>query len=221
MCFSATASFISCGVLCTSGFLALKKCEQTEQRLFASIPLVFGTQQFFEGLIWNFLSQTGIASWDGYAVKMFLFFALVLWPIWVPWSVLKIETHPLRKKIIGVTLLMGLVFAFTACAMLFIYPSSASINGYHIDYLLEYPLRNHPLATIFYLAATLLPLLLSSLRYVPYLGLLIFGSYILSYIFYSNYIISVWCFFAAIISGLIYLMVTNKIKVFEPYLKNN
>lgn len=215
MCFSAPASFISSAVLCTTGIASVKTCSSANQRWFAAVPLLFGTQQFFEGFVWYYLNEAATEYYDGYAAGAFLFFALVLWPVWVPWSVFKMESQSLRKRIILALLIIGAVFSLITLVMLFVYPSRSSINGYHILYELDYPMRNSPIATIIYLSVTLLPLLLSSLRYVPLLGLLIFGSYMVTFFFYSHYIFSVWCFFAAIISALIFLMVSDKIKVFK------
>jgi hypothetical protein len=215
MCFSSTASFVSSAVLMTAGIASVRSCKSFSQRWFAAIPLLFGIQQFFEGIVWRYLGDAEYLTWNGYGVKIFLFFAIVVWPSWVPWSVLKIETHLLRRRLVIITLFAGLIFSAVALTMLFIYPSQGIINGHHIDYELEFPLRWHPLATLVYLSATLLPLIVSSAKYVPVLGGIIFTSYVVTFYFYSAYIISVWCFFAAIISALIYLMISGRIKSFS------
>ena len=45
MCFSATASFITGGVLSAVGVVTIKKAEKKSEIPFASIPLLFGIQQ--------------------------------------------------------------------------------------------------------------------------------------------------------------------------------
>ena len=49
MCFSATASFSAGIILTVIGVASIKKAHHKSQLLFASIPFVFGIQQFAEG----------------------------------------------------------------------------------------------------------------------------------------------------------------------------
>ena len=51
MCFSAPASFIAGAVLATVGVVTLRMATRPAQIAFAAIPLLFGIQQLFEGLI--------------------------------------------------------------------------------------------------------------------------------------------------------------------------
>ncbi|MHA4807858.1 DUF6629 family protein [Flavitalea flava] len=79
MCFSATASFISGGVLSAVGVLLIKKTEKKSGFPFASIPLLFGIQQIGEGIIWltfhNNTPELKIVMTFIYSV-----FSHVLWP---------------------------------------------------------------------------------------------------------------------------------------------
>jgi hypothetical protein len=56
----------------------------------------------------------------------------------------------------------------------------------------------------FYVIATIAPLFVSSVRRMWVFGFMIAVSYLVASIFFSQYLISVWCFFAAIMSGVIY-----------------
>src|SRR5687768_18398485 len=102
MCFSATASFGAGIVLSTIGIATIKKAQRREQLAFAAIPLLFAVQQFSEGFVWVGL-QNSNALMASAGTYVFLFFAQVLWPFWVPWSVMileKKETRRIPQKIV-------------------------------------------------------------------------------------------------------------------------
>ena len=84
MCFSATASFGASIVLTGIGVASLKQVKEPAQYPFASIPLIFGVQQFFEGVVW--IASTN-SQWSGYqypAAYGFLVIAQMVWPLLFP-----------------------------------------------------------------------------------------------------------------------------------------
>lgn len=60
------------------------------------------------------------------------------------------------------------------------------------------------LFAIMYGTAIIVPLLISSVKRMFWIGLLILLSLIGTFIFLGPYLTSVWCFFAAVISVLVY-----------------
>ncbi len=216
MCFSATASFVSATIVGAVGILSLNKVESPNQKYFAAIPLVFAAQQLAEGFVWISFNSVATPLWQSIAIKVFLFFAIVVWPILVPYSVWKFEENKKRKRLQFILLTMGTLFSAIGAWYLFNYTSTATITGHHVYYELNFPLYNSLFVAVFYLGATVISLLVSSRKWIPVLGILILTSYLVTNFYYKDYLISVWCFFAAVLSGLIYLMITHKIKVFEP-----
>lgn len=216
MCFSATASFASATILSVAGIASLKKIRSPKQIMFASIPLLFAVQQTAEGFVWLSFSGIPDPSWREGLVKFFLVFALLIWPLWISTSMLLIENSKVRKIIHCICLAAGLLFACFACVYMFLYHSSARISNFHVYYDLDFPNKTNKIVAILYVSATVLPLIVSSINKMPLLGALIFVSYVITKYFYNDNIISVWCFFAAITSGIIYLMASDKIKVFTP-----
>lgn len=85
MCFSATASLIAGGTLSTVGVLTISQAKTKKELPFASIPLLFGIQQLIEGAVWLSFSNSALNSISTYAYSMF---SHVLWPIFVPASIL-------------------------------------------------------------------------------------------------------------------------------------
>lgn len=215
MCFSATASFVSATVVGAAGVASIRSFVKPDQKYFAAIPFIFALQQVTEGFVWLSFNSVAPPAWQPVSIKAFLFFATVLWPFLVPFAVWKMEQNKLRKRIVFSVLTSGIVFSIVAAWYLFTYPSSASIENHHVYYKLDYPMRNAPIVSILYLAATVVSLLLSSRKWVPVLGILIFASYLVTRFYYKDHVISVWCFFAAIVSVIIYLMVSGRIKGLE------
>ena len=73
------------------------------------------------------------------------------------------------------------------------HPHGAKVLDGHIVYVMEY--RHSDAVGVAYLAATGLPLLLSSQRTVVVLGAIVLAGLVVAYAFYWEAL--VWCFFAA------------------------
>lgn len=206
MCFSATASVAASGLLTVVGVATVKKVKENRMKPYATIPLLFAVQQAIEGFVW--LSATGddpeLLQSMTYG---FVFIAQVFWPFFVPFSIFLMEKDPKRRKILVWLLLIGTVISTYLLYCLINFPVSAEITGYHVLYKLDYPPFQLNYNGILYIAATVLPSFFSSYRYMSYFGLAIALSLIVSRIFYPEHLVSVWCYFAAILSTVIYFVV--------------
>jgi hypothetical protein len=212
MCFSAGASFGAGVILSVVGVASIKKAKSPSQLSFASIPVLFALQQITEGFLWLSLTNPDYASLQQVTTNIFLFFAQVLWPVWVPFSILILEPKGKRKRLLIIlTGIGGLVSVYLAYC-LWAFPVEASILGYHIAYEQHYPAALALYCGLLYIIATIAPPFLSRIRLMWMLGTTIFISYIITTVFYSDYIVSVWCFFAAVISMAVYVIL---------YLHNN
>jgi len=204
MCFSASASFGAGIVLSVIGVASIKKTHHSSQLLFSSIPLIFAVQQIAEGILWVTLPNPDYVSLQKITTYIFLFFAEILWPMWVPIAILLLEKNATRKNIqkvfVGAGLLVGLYLAY--CLISF--NVEAKIIGYHISYSLNYPSSLKYYVVVFYGMATIVPPFFSHIRRMWMFGVAILISYIISAIFYEYYVLSVWCFFASVISISIY-----------------
>jgi hypothetical protein len=213
MCFSASASFAAGAVLSAVGVASLNKATKTSELPFASIPLFFGLQQFAEGFVWLSLTNPDYAGIKGILAHAFIFFAQVLWPVWVPFSIYKFEKQEGIRNILGKSLIgVGVVVASIMAYYLFTNQIEAEILGHHISYNQEYLTQFSLIGGILYLAATALPPFISRNRKMWILGGAILLAYVLTEIFYSQFVVSVWCFFAAILSIMVLWIVINKRK---------
>jgi hypothetical protein len=203
MCFSATASFTAGAILTVTGIASIKKTTKKAQIPFAAIPFIFGIQQLAEGFLWLSLSDKISVNASLPMAYVFLFFAQILWPFWVPYSMLRADRQKESKILLGIGLIVSLYLAF--CLMSF--PVIPKVEGHHIVYYQFYPPKLRVFGWILYLIATVIPPLLSKIKGMKYFGAMILFSCIIAIVFYEEYFISVWCYFAAVLSFTVYLII--------------
>ena len=202
MCFSASASFIAGTALTVVGVAALRNTKTKNEIPFAMIPLLFGIQQLTEGVIWltfhydaPLLRLTMTYIYSG--------FSHVLWPMYVPFAMGVLETVRWRKNAIFAFLAAGIPVGLYLLYSIVSRPLMAEIIGKHIVY--ASPHFYLVPVMVFYLAATCVSCFFSSHGFVRLFGVLALLSFIAAYIVYVNALVSIWCFFAAVLSLLIYL----------------
>jgi hypothetical protein len=206
MCFSSTASFGAGVILTAIGVATVKKARQPSHYFFASIPLLFAAQQMTEGFVWLSFKHPALTSYRDPLAHVFLFFAQVVWPLWAPLAILLLLPKEKRKVIEKIFSLAGAIVSFYLFYCLVFYQIEAIETEHHIFYRRDYPTQFTQVSGAFYLAATLGPPFFSESRRLKVLGLALLGSYISTLILYPNHLISVWCFFAAIVSILVFFV---------------
>lgn len=215
MCFSASASFGASIVLGSLGIATLKKARQSLPVPFAAIPLLFAVQQFSEGLLWIGLSDPAHAAWRYFPVYIFLVFAQIIWPSWIPFSVLLIEKNQIRKRILTLLLMLGLAISLYLSYCLFVYDVSAEIRQGHIHYTLHFPLSLTWISGVIYFIPTVISLFASGMKRMWILGLAILTSFVATQLFFEDYVISVWCFFAAVLSVIVLWIISQMNRTIE------
>lgn len=201
MCFCAAASFTAGAVLSLIGVATLKSAKRKEEIFFAMIPLLFGLQQLIEGLLWLSFQFEGELS-NVVLTYVFVLFSHVLWPVFIPFSIGHMETVPWRKKVLRGFQLTGLAVAIYLLYFIIRYPITSAIRE-HIVYV--FPHFHIPPVLVLYIAATCVSALFSSQRIVMLFGVLAFVLFVVAFWFYYVAFFSVWCFFAAILSVMIFL----------------
>lgn len=206
MCFSAEASFTAASILAVMGVATLKKITSSSQFFIAAIPLLFAFQQFSEGLVWLHLTHhMGSDQLFVYAQKSFLIFAFLIWPIWIPLSLLLLEKTPWRQRILFTLLGLGILLTLLN---IFFYTARPHINVQVINQSLQY-FGEAPPQAIIYPIVVLLPCFISSIKQAQLFGLLALIGYFVSDYFYRQTFTSVWCFYAAIMSIVMYRIVSD------------
>lgn len=210
MCFSAVASFTAGGVLTIAGVTTLVKTRERRFLPFAAVPLLFAIQQFSEGFVWLSLQNPEYAHFEYYSVYFFLIFAQVVWPFYVPFSYFLMETELRKKKILMIFTSIGLMVALYLGLCMYLNTPKASIQEFHIRYDLEFLPIQLNYQGIPYFLATVVSAFFSSIKQLRYFGLAILGSIIVTEIFYRDYLVSVWCFFAAVMSVIVYFIIRSQ-----------
>ena len=167
MCFSPTASFGSATILTVLGIGATKLNRSHAQKMFVTMPFLFGIQQASEGFVWLSIDEKN-SDLHHKAVFIFLFFAMAIWPSWVSWSVYKAEPERNRKRVLGVLAAIGSIVSVVTTLMLLNVQPSAFITGHSLAYstnnLHEYIPANFEFLA--YITPVLLPFFISSLPLV-------------------------------------------------------
>ncbi|HLJ31387.1 MAG TPA: DUF6629 family protein [Candidatus Babeliales bacterium] len=218
MCFSAKASFITAAGLSLISLLSYKKASPKPRMIPLAIsPLFFALQQACEGIVWLTIAPENTNNFL-YALGMygFLFFATCWWPIWIPTAFLCAEKSINRKKWLSMPLYVGCISALLLLCSWVLKTQGAHVINHHLDY----PVTNYPfditdpfIANIIialiagsYCIATITPFFISTISYAWILGIVVSIGLLISYIFYYIAFPSVWCFFAAISSVLLYMI---------------
>lgn len=204
MCFSAQASFIASALLSVIGVASLKKCKKQQQKLLATVPLLFAAQQALEGIAWLALPNPEQQALATFATYGFLFFAMLLWPVWIPAVLFINEKTAQRKKYMIPSLTCGALFSATLLYFLVTLGAHASIINHHIVYTTGLCKQLIAVGTAIYLLAAIPPFFITKLPNMRLIGFLAALSFLVSHLFYTQALVSVWCFFVALISILIY-----------------
>lgn len=202
MCFSATASFAVAAATAVTGLTVLRHVKQVRELPLAFVPLLFAVQQVVEGVLWLRLSGV-LGAGDVAALSFaFLFFAKVVWPTYTPLAVWLIEPDRRRRRLFAALGAVGAVLSLGLLIDLLATPPSATISGRSIDYTGDpspFSWQQVP-----YMLATALPLVLSSHRTIRIFGALVLLGFLVSAYAYVTNFVSLWCFFAAANSTLLY-----------------
>jgi hypothetical protein len=209
VCFSATASFTVGGALLPAGAYcvgaALRK--RPSYLGLAVVPLVFGIQQISEGFVWLALDHKQDEAVRAGSL-VFLFFALAFWPWWFSVAGALIEPNSRRRWL----------FVYAACFTtvwfwLLYYPlvtgdhallrTTTVHHSIFYDYY-DLPIYDYnvarPVLQLLYVASVGLPMALGSVSWGRFPALVLAATAAVSAVVYYYAFVSVWCFFAAVLS---------------------
>jgi hypothetical protein len=115
-----------------------------------------------------------------------------------------IEQVPRKRKILVLFIITGAVVAAYYAVCMVVFRTTPLIEDHHIKYSGNYPKSLANPVFLFYVISTITPLFISSIKRTNIMGILVLISVVISAIFYKEYLTSVWCFFAALISVVVY-----------------
>jgi hypothetical protein len=202
MCFSATGSFAAAALNASAGAATFWNTKSTSEAPLACFPLVFAAQQAIEGTLWLALPQHAASGICTVAAGSFATIALTIWPVLAPLAALAIEPRTWRRIAMAAFLIAGIIFAIVIGSQITSAPYSAAIVQHRIVY--DNGIILPLFMSGFYVLIVCGPLLLSSHASLRALGILTLTGLVVSYFAFYYAFFSVWCFFAALASGLIF-----------------
>ncbi|MFM7266442.1 MAG: hypothetical protein ACKOZW_12810 [Cyanobium sp.] len=239
ICFSAAASFAAAALVLPIGVQALRLSRAEScvaMRPLAWLPLGFALQQALEGWIWTLLAPTTIppplselvtgapSAWLPPLSLAYLFFAYALWPAWIPWCALVLARERVGairflalRLLLGCGVLLGLILWLPVAA----HPLRAvpTVMGGSLHYGAVDLLRGSPLAGLgpaIYLLLIIVPLLLVPARPVRLFALSLGLSALISQLWWQHTFSSVWCWFSALLSCQILLLLAGEAPLRPP-----
>ena len=200
MCFSATASFTAGAALLGVGAVTISRARRRAELPFALIPAFFGVQQLIEGALWlTFPDKAPHAN--SALTYAYSFFSHVFWPIYVPIAVLLLEPERWRWKALTFIAFAGVAVGLYLLYFLVTEPVVSEVVGRHISYVS--PHFYVAAVVSLYVLATCVSSFVSSCNTIRWFGVATFVALLAAYAFYAFWFISVWCFFAAVLSVIV------------------
>ncbi|HEB41578.1 MAG TPA: hypothetical protein ENI08_00990 [Candidatus Dependentiae bacterium] len=202
MCFSAQASFATSAILLLIGLRSIIQVKSSRQIMLASIPLLFSIQQLCEGILWLTLSRNTLPFLSIMMTYSFLFFALIIWPVWIPCALSMIEKNEFSRKILSIFTIIGSIISCYFLYSLIMQGSSAQIIGNHIfyNYYVSFFHIKRGTMALFYCIPVIGSFFIASMPLLKFSGIALLVSVLITIIFWKFYFTSVWCFFAAVLS---------------------
>lgn len=217
MCFSAPVSLGASAVLLVSGAYAVRHARQLPAAWtpWALIPVLFGVQQAFEGGVWLSFTAENPRLALVFAIG-FHFFSHFLWPWWIALSSYLVEPGKISRRIFAGCAMFGAFAGTLVYAAMLMHPEWMSVRtrehaivyDFSIPYRSDIHLPVTPL--MLYGFIILVPLLFSSHKLIRIFGILLVVSMALSSAVNNAAFVSVWCFFAALLSLYISYMIRSQ-----------
>lgn len=215
MCFSATGSFSVAGVLAGVGVVSAIQKKAGAHHVLAATPLLFAVQQVAEGMVWRTMNDPGQSTLNLVSIAVFLGLAMVVYPIWSPLALFLPERNPRRRKILGWLLAFGICVALYAGVLLLQQRPVARIANHSITY--DYDKVGSALVLALYLPGyvlpTVVPFFISSMKHAKVMGVVLIVGLCATFVIKRQALTSVWCFFAAVMSGVIVLSIAAEHKL--------
>jgi hypothetical protein len=222
MCISATVSYSAAAVLVGTGLYAVQQARRLHPpyRMWALVPVFFGLQQAFEGRVWQELDAGDASAAVPFALG-FHFFSHFLWLWWLPLCSYLVEPgqtskiEKLRKRVIGGCAIFGAFAGALVYSVMLFHPEwmTVAVREHSITYDFSVPFRSSihiPITPAALYALTILvPLFISSHRLIRIFGVLTALSMVLASEAYRYAYVSVWCFFAAVLSLYLVYMIRH------------
>jgi hypothetical protein len=201
VCFSAEADFVSGAVIGAIGVATLSQVEKPREIPLAVLPLAFALHQIAEGFVWQDLDG-GATRTTGPAVYLYLLFAWVFLPVFVPFAIMLLEpSGHARRRLAGFVAVGAVASAYLAVSLL-----TGDVSAHSGGNVVLYGGggRYADAATALYIIATCGAPLCSRHRTIVWFGIANIVAVAVIAVVQGEGLTSIWCSWAAIVSVLIF-----------------
>jgi len=215
VCFSPTGDLVGGVVVAAIGIDACRHLKGRSGNLaLAALPLVLGLHQVDEAFVWWGLQGHAPRSVGVVAMWIYLVFALVVLPILVP-TLLIVFEHVARRRwrCVPFLALGTFVAAVLLEAMLAGHPA-VRLGAYHLSYSVG--LRHGVVFIGLYIVATCGPFFVSGRRPLVWFGAVNLVAVVALALLCASGFTSLWCFYAALVSGAIALHLRRRAPQHAP-----
>jgi hypothetical protein len=212
VCFAPEADALVGAVVVAIGVDALRHVREPKQIPLAALPLLFGLHQLTEAFVWWGLQDHVPHSVERTATWIYLLFAFAALPVLIAIAVAMVEPSRGRRRAIVAFGALGGGVAIALTSAMFRGALSAEIEGRHIAYSVD-ALGYGGQLTGLYVIATGGALLASSYHDLSILGALNLVAVPLLMALTVGGFVSLWCFWAAIVSVVIDLHLRRAARV--------
>ncbi len=188
-----------------AGVIGLRRAYQSERRYlaFAALPVYFGLQQLFEGLVW-IGGRIANEAWIENFSLAYMFFSWLAWPVWVPFATYFLEPCRRRHLYLAFSITGAMIgalqyvpyFAHEGWLLTRFLDHAISYEG---TVLFDFIMRRE-ITYALYLFVVIVPLVSSSNPAARTFGLLIVAVLIVVFLFFRFAYISAFCFGGALMS---------------------
>jgi hypothetical protein len=202
LCFSASVSFAAAALLLVEGIVALRVAPTLRHLGLAAVPILFAAQQACEGILWTEVTSAPFNKVTSGSAYAFLFFAFAIWPPYLPLVLALLERGRRRSALLAAAVL-GLAAGGYLLLCVSFRVTDACIAQGTLYYWVQVDAPAKAFAPFAYLAVVVAPLLISSLQGTSLLALALAVAFAVSAVLGGAGFLSTWCFFAAMLSGLV------------------
>ena len=214
MCYSKEISFLASLVLFVIGIYCINQVllKKTKQYLlFAFTPVIFGIQQFCEGLVWVGFENGHVEKYIIFST-IYLIFAVHLWPWYIPLTFRAIEENKKSKRFLSYLTIIGCIHSIGNLILHYELLFSNKRNIVLINQSIHhgYMSFNNTLALtflgVYIIVISLTGMISTASMRIRFLPILIFLLSLMVFFIDILILISLWCFHSAITS--IFIMVS-------------
>jgi len=216
MCFSATASAAAAATLIPIGAYCINiaRKDMPGWLMLAAYPMAFGLQQAIEGAVWLGINSNNQSLVD-MASLGYVFFSHFFWLFWVPFSVYYMEMAGTRKRFLGILTILGFLYGLSLFTPLILREGWLVIEVVQNSLLYKTTMIydgivDRQVVRGVYALQVFLALILSSNPKIRIFGVMILVSVLGTFVFFKYAFVSVWCFFAAILSAYLLMVLQSE-----------